>query len=272
MAIDMTSDFPLLIIGTDVLTNPSFESWSSATDCDDWTETGTLANTTDTDLVHPVGFRSAVLTSGDILASTTAATYALFGVSSMPNWADGFIAVCAYNRTAASASGYLKIGTTSGSTFSTTTGQWLFGYVEASAPGTLYVYGPSTGTLYVDSIMCGFYIDLNIYFEKWNPVDRTKKEDRETPYNVLTQLYSDALDLKAETIKFDTTLREKFLGAWQYLQKGHYFGCILDRGNSAPYRDEWMPYLALDSQDTPKFYAGAPDVFTLGINGRGCLP
>ena len=198
----------------------------------------------------------------------------------MPSWADAIVAIIPYYKSNTGDTGEAQLGTAwnnAGNSDYPLTGDagvWYFAYTELSAlSNTRILLGTYTGAYtYYDNIMFGFAIDLDVYFEKWNPVDRTKKEERDTPYNVLTQLYSDALDLKAETIKFDTTLRQKIIGAWQYLQKGHYFGCILDRGHSAPYRDEWMPYLSLDSQDTPKFYAGAPGVHTMGINGRGCLP
>lgn len=279
MAIDFTSDFPLLIIGTEVVDNPSFEDWSSASACDDWTTAGgTLSNTTDERYVHPVGSRSLILDAAADRAGTAAAdTYAEFGLTAMPSWADGFIAVCAYYRDGVGGTNddaHMAIGATNGAVLDATASEWHFGYVEAAGPttGTLVLNGPTTGDVYFDNLMMGFYIDLDIYFKKWNPIDRTKKEKRDTPYNHMTQLYSDAFDLKATTIKFGTTLREKLLGAWQYLQKGHYFACILDRANSAPYRDEWMPYLSLNSQDSPKFFPGAPDVYTMGINGRGNLP
>lgn len=260
MSTDYTTEFPLMLVGTDVLENPSFEDFPLASH--GWTPSGTVVQ--EFDLVHPCGFVSAKLSSGASLVQAISITD--FGLSALPAWASAVcLAVCCRGS-----NGSIAIGATSAS-MANESNKWNLCYVEAAAVDDITIIGGS-GDTYVDSVMFGFVVDVPIFMTDWNAVTKAKQETRETPFNIMTQLQSDAPDLKASFNAFDGSFRNILNNAIRYWQRGHYYAMILDRKNSGNFADEILPYLAYNSQDSPKFIPGAPDVFTMSLNGRGNLP
>ena len=262
MSIVTNNDLPLLIVGVECLLNPSFEDWVSGTPTG-WTKGGSVSE--EAAFTFPTGARSANMGNGATLSQ--AMSLSLMGLTTFPAWADAFVCVACTRG----GNGSIQISGGSSAGMNNVSGKWALCYAQHSATGTVTITGGPGGT-YVDSVMVGFAIDLSVPATKWNPVPKLKGEKRESPYMVVTQMVCDAWDLKATLAPFDATLKAKILGAITYMQRGHYFGMILDRLNSGPYMDEVLPYLYWDSQDSPTFTSGAPDVFGMNFNGRGCLP
>ena len=261
MSILLTTNDPLLIVGTECLVNPSLEDWVSGSPYG-WTPTGSVSQ--ELDVLFPYGERSAKLVSGASLAQTI--SLSLFGLSTFPTWADAFLlAVCAYGSNGSIALGASNQAMSNGA-------GWNLTYAQlAGSVGNVTITGGS-GTTYVDSIMLGFAVDLmGVPPTKWNPIPKRKGEVRKGPYGAISQTVCDSWDLKASLGHFEGDIKAKIIGAISYLEKGHYFACILDRSLSGPFKDEVIPYLYWDSQDSPKFTAGA-GVFTFDINGEGALP
>lgn len=262
MAINFASEFPLLIAGTEVLVNPSFEDWISAVPRGWTVASGSVsANST---YIFPSGERSCALTGTSQI--TQALLLSSFGYSTMPSWAIAFVLAVCYNG----AGGTIAIGATSAA-LANSGGLWKLGYVEATSTGTISITAPGT-TLYVDSVMAGLVVDCNVFFKEWNPILKPKGTERKSPYGVTTNIISNALDLKANLQRFDNTLKEYLVGFVNYTRFGHYFSCILDRASSGQYPHEVMPYLYNASQEVPGYLAGAPNVYDLPLNGEGCLP
>lgn len=291
MALDVTTDFPLLIAGTDCVGNPSFEDWSAGMPVG-WATTGSVIEKTwNSGGLSVKGSKYAQLSEVATLRypATGYFSYTNLGLVSgtFPAWADYFVFCVPIYRVSGTANSTITIqGTSSTSiTIPAATGNWEFLIAQLTAIPTgsayLQISCNTGGVIYVDSVMAGFAIDCPVYFREWNPIPKMKEEKRETPFNMYHQLLSNTFDLKAEFGSFDTAFKSKIVGMMNYLQYGHYFACLLERtsvvgsnpvSTSARFPDEWMPYLSLESQESPKFYAGAPDVFTWSINGRGNMP
>jgi hypothetical protein len=260
VAINFANDLPLLIAGTEVPVNPSFEDWVSGAPRG-WTVSGVTAETT---LVFPCGERSCAIANGGSISQTL--SLSSFGFTSFPTWATSFgLAVCARGGNATIS--------VNGTTKAMVNGSgWGLTIQENAAVGTIGITNSSGSTCYVDSIMAGFLIDLDVPMKNWNPQAKMKGSKRASSYGTHTNLLSDAWDLKAELVSFESALKIKLTGFISYVMKGHYYAAILDRAASGNYQDEIFPYLYFNSQDAPDFKSGAPNVFGLKFNGEGCLP
>lgn len=284
MTISFTSDFPLVIAGTDVPLNPSFEDWDSLTAPSGWTRSVNGVYAPDADNAYPCGVYALKATKNANNKLSQAISLSSFGFTAFPSWATSWVLALSYrvpNSGACAGKMRITYGTSSyveaaiGLSFAQ-----AFVFLELAGtnnPTGIEIYpatigGTSGDQCIIDSVMFGLAVDLDVYMEPWNPIPKYKDETRESPLTVSTQLLSDAYDLKCETNHFGPTLKSKILGLRRYLAQGHYYAMILDRASSAPYSDEWMPYLVEQGQGGAVFTPGGPGTFKFTFNGRGNLP
>lgn len=143
--------------------------------------------------------------------------------------------------------------------------------VYTSAKSSIVLTSNASNLVIFDSVMLGLIVDLNVFVTDFNPIPKFEQEKRDTPFNSYRQLMSDTWDFKGKLGHFDAVLKQTIVESIRYLAHGHYFAMILDRSLSAPYNDEFFPYLTLESQDSPKYKAGS-DAFTFDFNAKGNLP